>query len=58
MTGLDAELKASITQDLLAWNTHRKIPILYVTHSHEEAAALGGRMVFLKNGRIVDQLAR
>jgi molybdate transport system ATP-binding protein len=55
MTGLDAELKASITQDLLAWNTHRKIPILYVTHSHEEAAALGGRMVFLKNGRVVEQ---
>jgi molybdate transport system ATP-binding protein len=55
MTGLDAELKASITQDLLAWNDRHHIPILYVTHSHEEAAALGGRMVFLKNGRVVDQ---
>ncbi len=55
MTGLDAELKASITQDLLAWNDRHKIPILYVTHSHEEAATLGGRMVFLKNGRVVDQ---
>ncbi len=58
MTGLDDELKTSITQDLLTWNDRRKIPILYVTHSLEEAAALGGRMVFLKNGRIVDQLAR
>jgi molybdate transport system ATP-binding protein len=58
MTGLDAELKASITQDLLAWNAQRKIPILYVTHSREEAATLGGRMVFLRNGRIVDQEGR
>jgi ABC-type Fe3+/spermidine/putrescine transport system ATPase subunit len=55
MTGLDAELKTSITRDFLAWNERHKIPILYVTHNHEEAAALGGRMVFLKNGRVVDQ---
>jgi molybdate transport system ATP-binding protein len=58
MTGLDSERKTSITRDLLAWNDRRKIPILSVTHSHEEAAALGGRVVFLKNGRIVDQLGR
>jgi ABC-type sulfate/molybdate transport systems ATPase subunit len=58
MTGLDSELKKSITHDLLAWNDRHGIPILYVTHSQEEAAALGGRVVFLKNGRIVDQLAR
>jgi molybdate transport system ATP-binding protein len=55
MTGLDAELKASIAQDLLAWNAQNKIPILYVTHNHEEAAALGGRMVFLKNGKVIER---
>jgi molybdate transport system ATP-binding protein len=55
MTGLDAELKASITQDLLHWNDKHKIPILYVTHSKEEAAALGGRLVFLRNGKVVEQ---
>jgi molybdate transport system ATP-binding protein len=55
MSGLDEELKASITQDLLAWNAQHQIPILYVTHSKEEAAALGGRMVFLKNGRVAQQ---
>jgi molybdate transport system ATP-binding protein len=54
MTGLDAELKASITQDLLNWNAQHNIPILYVTHSKEEAAALGGRLVFLKNGKVVE----
>jgi molybdate transport system ATP-binding protein len=55
MTGLDAELKASITQDLLSWNAQHQIPILYVTHNKEEAAALGGRLVFLKNGKVVEQ---
>jgi molybdate transport system ATP-binding protein len=55
MTGLDTELKASITQDLLSWNEKRKIPILYVTHNKEEAAALGGRLVFLKSGKVVEQ---
>jgi molybdate transport system ATP-binding protein len=57
MTGLDEELKASITHDLLAWNARHKIPILYVTHSHEDAAALGGRMVFLRDGRVAEATA-
>ena len=55
MTGLDAELKASITQDLLSWNAQHPIPILYITHSKEEAAALGGRVVFLRNGNVVER---
>jgi molybdate transport system ATP-binding protein len=54
MTGLDADLKASITLDLLAWNDEHRIPILYVTHSKEEAAALGGRMIVLKNGKVTE----
>jgi len=57
MTGLDAELKASIIQDLLAWNARHKIPILYVTHSSDEAAAVRGRIIFLKNGRVTGQTA-
>jgi molybdate transport system ATP-binding protein len=55
MTGLDSELKASITKDLLTWNAQHRIPILYVTHSKEESAAVGGRIVSLKNGRVVQQ---
>jgi molybdate transport system ATP-binding protein len=55
MTGLDTELKASITQDLLAWNDQHKIPILYVTHNHEETAALRCPMIFLKNGKVAEQ---
>lgn len=52
LTGLEADLKSSITHDLLAWNEQQKVPILYVTHSKEEAAALGGRMIYLRDGRV------
>src|ERR1700691_3947875 len=40
LTGLEAELKASIVGDLRAWNAAQKIPILYVTHSRDEVGAL------------------
>jgi molybdate transport system ATP-binding protein len=53
LTGLDAELKSAIVDDLRAWNAAKRIPILYVTHSREEAEALGERMIALENGRVV-----
>ena len=55
LTGLDAELKASIVDDLRVWNAARKIPILYVTHSREEVDALGERVVALLHGKIVSE---
>jgi len=53
LTGLDAELKSSIVDDLRAWNAAKGIPVLYVTHSREEVDALGERMIALDNGRVV-----
>ncbi len=53
LTGLDAELKASIVDDLRAWNTAKGIPILNVTHSRDEVEALGERVIALDNGRVV-----
>ena len=53
LTGLDAELKAAIVDDLRAWNAARGIPILYVTHSREEVDALGERVIAFDNGRVV-----
>lgn len=53
LTGLDAALKSSIIEDLRAWNAAHRIPILYVTHSREEADALGERMIALEHGKIV-----
>jgi len=55
LTGLDAELKASIIDDLRVWNAAHKIPILYVTHSREEVDALGERVIALEHGKIVSQ---
>jgi molybdate transport system ATP-binding protein len=55
LTGLYAELKGSIINDLRAWNAAHKIPILYVTHSREEVDALGDRMIALEHGKIVSE---
>ncbi|MHB8502615.1 MAG: molybdenum ABC transporter ATP-binding protein, partial [Candidatus Acidiferrales bacterium] len=55
LTGLDASLKASIVDDLRAWNAARRIPILYVTHSREEVDALGERVIAMDHGRVVSE---
>lgn len=52
LTGLDAELKVSIVDDLRAWNAAHAIPILYVTHSREEVDALGERVIVLDRGHL------
>lgn len=53
LTGLDAELKASIVEDLRAWNAASRIPILYVTHTREEVDALGERVIAMDHGRVL-----
>ncbi len=53
LSGLDAELRSAIVEDLRAWNAANRIPILFVTHSREEVDALGERVVALENGRVV-----
>jgi molybdate transport system ATP-binding protein len=55
LTGLDAELKASIVNDLREWNAAQQIPILYVTHSRDEVDALGERVIALEHGRVVSE---
>jgi len=53
LTGVDADLKASIVDDLRAWNGAQRIPILYVTHSRDEVDALGERVLAIDNGRVL-----
>jgi len=55
LTGLDAQLKAAIVDDLRAWNAAKRIPILYVTHSREEVDALGERVIAIENGLVVSR---
>lgn len=53
LTGLDAELKAAIIDDLRAWNAAQRIPVLYVTHTRDEVDALGERVIAMDHGRVV-----
>lgn len=53
LAALDAPTKSHIIADLRSWNHTHQIPILYVTHSHEEVFALGERVIVLDTGTIV-----
>jgi molybdate transport system ATP-binding protein len=53
LSALDHDIQARIMDDLRAWNARRRIPVLYVTHSHREAYALGERLLVIDHGRIV-----
>src|SRR5436305_7031044 len=55
LAGLDAPTKSKIVDDLRAWNSAHRIPILYVTHDREEVFALGEHVLALENGRIIAQ---
>lgn len=55
LSSLDAHTKASIIDDLGAWNEAHRIPILYVTHNHEEIFALGEHAISLERGEILAQ---
>jgi len=52
LSSLDVCTKARIIEDLRNWNAERRIPIVYVTHDHEEVLALGERVITLEQGRI------
>jgi molybdate transport system ATP-binding protein len=52
LSSLDPHTKAEIIDDLRTWNETRRTPILYVTHNHEEAFALGERAILLEQGQI------
>jgi molybdate transport system ATP-binding protein len=55
LSGLDAQTKSKILDDLRAWNETHQVPILYVTHTREEVFALGERVIVLEEGRILAQ---
>jgi molybdate transport system ATP-binding protein len=52
LSALERDIKLSIIDDLKRWNQTRNIPVLYVTHSHGEAAALGGSVIVMNHGGI------
>jgi molybdate transport system ATP-binding protein len=52
LAALDHQTQSHIIEDLRAWNGARRIPILYVTHSHREVFALGERVIVLSHGTV------
>ncbi|KWX56988.1 ATP-binding cassette domain-containing protein [Mycobacterium sp. NAZ190054] len=52
MSSLDFETKAQILEDLRRWIQDRPIPVVYVTHDHDEWIMLGERTCRMENGHI------
>lgn len=53
LSALDHATQSHIIEDLQEWNDARQVPVLYVTHSHREAFALGQRVIVLDRGRML-----
>ncbi|MGB8536453.1 MAG: ATP-binding cassette domain-containing protein [Acidobacteriaceae bacterium] len=51
-TGMDADLKVSILQQLTAWLTKRDVPALYVSHDVAEAFQTAGDVVVMDHGQV------
>ena len=55
LTALDVNLRAQLQQDLVAIISEWDIPCLWVTHSEEEAAAVGNHRLLCRDGMIAEE---
>ena len=55
LTALDVNLRAQLQQDLVAIISEWAIPCLWVTHSEEEASAVGNHRLLCRNGMITEE---
>jgi molybdate transport system ATP-binding protein len=53
LSALDHAIQSRIMDDLRRANEARRIPMLYVTHSHREVYTLGERAIVIDAGRII-----
>ena len=53
LSALDHAIQSHIMDDLRRANETRRIPMIYVTHSHREVYTLGERAVVIDNGRVI-----
>lgn len=53
LSALDETIKLEIIRDLKNTNRELRLPIVYVTHSRDEALALGERAYVFERGRVV-----
>jgi molybdenum ABC transporter ATP-binding protein len=52
LSAIDEATKLEIIADLKSINTELRLPIVYVTHSRDEAITLGERVVVFEEGRV------
>jgi iron(III) transport system ATP-binding protein len=55
LSSLDPDLRATLRVELALLQRTLGITAVYVTHDREDAAALGGRIVQMRDGRIVER---
>jgi molybdate transport system ATP-binding protein len=53
LSAIDEATKLAILSDLKMLNRELRLPVIYVTHSREEAMTLGERVIVFEHGRIV-----
>lgn len=53
-SSLDAETRRAVQDEVVEAHGTWRIPFVFVTHDREEAERLGDRMIFLREGRLVD----
>jgi molybdate transport system ATP-binding protein len=53
LSALDQTIQSHIMDDLRRANETRRIPMLYVTHSHREVYTLGHQAVVIDTGRVI-----
>jgi len=53
LSALDHAIQSRIIDDLRRANEARRIPMIYVTHSHREVYALGERVIAIDDGRAI-----
>ena len=53
LSAIDEATKRGIIADLKSINRELRLPIVYVTHSREEAVSLGERVIVYEQGRVV-----
>jgi molybdate transport system ATP-binding protein len=53
LSALDEETKQGVIADLKSINRDLRLPIIYVTHSREEAIALGERVIVYERGKAI-----
>jgi ABC-type sulfate/molybdate transport systems ATPase subunit len=51
-TGIDADLKVSILEQLTAWLAEREVPALYVSHDVAEAFQTAADVIVIDHGQV------